>query len=118
MAPVQQTLDIKDGLLASLLADDNFFPSEPTTIEETGLGEELVEQLICKHLAVFGTSKGRSTADHIGLPFRVVEPILNSLRTNQIVVHASSAPFNDYYYALTAQGRTRAQTFLDTCAYV
>ncbi|HEY5311451.1 MAG TPA: AAA family ATPase, partial [Pirellulales bacterium] len=71
MTTVQQTLDIKDGLLASLLADDNFFPSEPASIEETGLGEELVEQLICKHLLIFGTSKGRAVADHICLPFRI-----------------------------------------------
>ncbi|HEX3656112.1 MAG TPA: AAA family ATPase [Pirellulales bacterium] len=117
MTTVQKTLDIKDGLLASLLSDDNFFPSEPASIEETGLGEELVEQLICKHLLIFGTSKGRSIADHVCLPFRIVEPLLNSLRTNQIVIHASSAPFNDYYYSLTAQGRERAQAFFDSCAY-
>ena len=70
------TLDIKDGLLASLLSDENFVPTRPASIEETGLGEEFVEQLICKHLAVFGTSKGRSIADHICLPFSVVEPLL------------------------------------------
>ena len=83
-------------------------PRGPATIEETGLGEEFVEQLICKYLAVFGTNKGRSIADHICLPFNVIEPLLGTLRTNQIVVHAGAAPFNDYYYSLTAQGRTRA----------
>ncbi len=115
---IQETLDIKESLLASLLADESFFPTQPSTLEETGLGEELIEQLICKQLAIFGTCKGRSIADHLCLPFGIVEPVLGVLRTNQLIVHAGSAPFNDYYFTLTAQGRTRAQSFLDTCAYV
>ncbi len=118
MATEQKTLDIKDSLLASLLSDENFCPTEPPSIEETGLGEEFVEQLICKHLAVFGTSKGRAIADYICLPFNIVEPLLGTLRTNQFVVHAGSASFNDYYYSLTTQGRARAMAFLEACAYV
>jgi len=114
----QETLDISDSLLASLLSDDNYCPAELTTIGESGLGEEFVERLVCKHLAVFGTSNGRAIAEHLCLPFRILEPLLGTLRTNQIVVHAGSAPFNDYYYTLTSQGRTRAQGFLDACSYV
>jgi len=87
-----KTLDISDSLLASLLSDENFSPTRPTTIEETGLGEEFIEQSICKYLAVFGTNKGRSIADHLCLPFNIVEPLLGTLRTSQIVVHAGSAP--------------------------
>jgi predicted ATPase with chaperone activity len=118
MTTAHETLDINDSLLASLLSDENFCPTEPASIEEAGLGEEFIEQLVCKHLAVFGTSNGRGIADYICLPFRVVEPILGTLRTNQIVVHAGSAAFNDYYYTLTTQGRTRALSFLEACAYV
>jgi hypothetical protein len=118
MAVQNETLNIKDSLLASLLSDENFCPTEPASIEETGLGEEVVERLICKYLAVFGTSNGRAIAHQICLPFRVIEPLLGTLRTNQIVVHAGSAPFNDYYYTLTTQGRTRATAFLEACAYV
>jgi predicted ATPase with chaperone activity len=114
----QETLDIKDGLLASLLSGKNFCPTEPSSIEETGLGEEVVERLICKYLAVFGTTNGRTIAEQVCLPFRVLEPLLATLRTNQIVVYAGSAPFNDYYYSLTTQGRERAMAFLEACAYV
>ena len=113
-----KTLDISDSLLASLLSDENFAPARPATIEETGLGEEFIEQSICKYLAVFGTNKGRSIADHLCLPFNIIEPLLGTLRTNQIVVHAGSAPFNDYYYSLTTQGRSRAMSFLEACGYV
>ena len=118
MSLPQETLDIQDSLLASLLADENFLPAKPATLEESGLGEELVEQLMFKYLAVFGTSKGRSVAEYICLPFNLVEPMLSTLRTNQFVVHAGAAPFNDYYYSLTTQGRTRAMSFMEACAYV
>jgi predicted ATPase with chaperone activity len=93
-------------------------PAKPASLEESGLGEELVEQLIFKYLAVFGTSKGRSVAEYLCLPFNLVEPMLATLRTNQFVVHAGAAPFNDYYYSLTTQGRARAMSFMEACAYV
>src|SRR6516162_2503409 len=112
------TLDINEGLLASLLSDEYFVPTRPASIEETGLGEEFVEQAICKYLALLGTNKGRSVADHLCLPFNVIEPLLNTLRTNQLIVHAGAAPFNDYYYSLTAQGRTRAMSYIEACGYV
>jgi len=118
MATEQKTMDIQDTLVASLLSDENFSPTRPVSTEETGLGEEFIEQLICKYLVVFGTSKGRAMADNICLPFNIVETILGTLRTNQFVVHAGSASFNDYYYSLTNQGRARAMAFLETCAYV
>ncbi len=118
MATEQKTLDIQDTLVASLLSDEYFSPTRPVSMEETGLGEELLEQLICKHLVVFGTSKGRAIADNICLPFNIVETILATLRTNQFIVHAGSASFNDYYYSLTNQGRERATAFLEACAYV
>jgi predicted ATPase with chaperone activity len=118
MAPEQKTLDIQDTLVASLLSDENFSPTRPVSLEETGLGEEFIEQLICKYLVVFGTSKGRTIADSVCLPFNIVETILGTLRTNQFIVHAGSASFNDYYYSLTNQGRTRAMAFLESCAYV
>ena len=111
------TLDINEGLLASLLSDENFVPSRPASLEETGLGEEFVEQAICKYLAVFWSNNGRSVADHLCLPFNIIEPLLNTLRTNQLIVHAGAAPFNDYHYSLTAQGRARTTSYLEACGY-
>ena len=118
MAAQQQTLDIQDSLLASLLSDDNFCPARPASIDETGLGEEFIEQLVLKYLAMLGTSKGRAVAEHLCLPFNIIEPLLADLRCSQLVVHAGAAPFNDYYYSLTTQGRTRATAFLEACSYV
>jgi predicted ATPase with chaperone activity len=118
MTPQHETLEINEGVLESLLSGTNFCPTEPASIEETGLGDEVIERLVCKYLAVFGTTNGRTIADQVCLPFRALEPLLATLRTNQIVVYAGSAPFNDYYYSLTTEGRKRAMGFLDACSYV
>lgn len=109
--------ELKSGLLAALLADDGFRPEEPKTLEDTQLSQTLVESIICKLLLNIGSMSGRKTAEHICLPFGVVEGILTSMRTRQIITHCGSAPLNDYTYTLTDQGRTRAQTYMQSCAY-
>jgi len=105
-------------LLASLLGDESFYPAEPRSISECGLPESLVEGLICKYLAVVGTSSGRGIARRLCLPFGILEEMFRVLRARQIVVHTGSAPLNDYIYALTDQGRERAQVYSQSCAYV
>jgi hypothetical protein len=68
-------------------------------------------------LAVAGVSSGRSIADHLCLPFGILENLYKDLRTRQITVHTGAAPLSDYNYNLTEQGRARAQAFLEACAY-
>ncbi|MBN2022095.1 MAG: AAA family ATPase [Pirellulales bacterium] len=109
---------VGEGLLATLLAEESFRPAVPQSLAETGLTTSFVETLICKHLAVVGTSSGRSIAERICLPFGVLESIFQSLRTRQILVHAGAAPVNDYHYTLTEQGRDRTQVASRACAYV
>lgn len=115
---VTDTQEIEDGLLATLLANESFWPATPRSIEETGLTESFIESLIAKYLGVSGTSSGRNIAEEICLPFGILESLFASLRTRQLLVHAGSAPFNDYYYTLTEQGRTFAQACLEASAYV
>jgi len=108
----------RESLLATILSDESFRPSEPRTLEETGLNAAVIESLVCKYLAVTGTSSGRGIADNVCLPFGALEPLFQTLRSRQIMVHSGSAPFNDYYYSLTEQGRDRAQSAMQACAYV
>jgi len=111
------TSELKSGLLAALLADDGFRPEEPKTLEDTRLSPTLVESLICKLYLNVGSMSGRNTAEHICLPFGVIDSLLQSLRTRQIIMHTGSAPLNDYIYTLTDQGRTRAQAYMASCGY-
>lgn len=112
------TCVIDEGLRSALLSDDNFWPAQPKTIRETGLSTSFVEGQICKHLAATGTCSGRATADALCLPFSSLGELFDSLRTRQIIVHAGTAPFNDYYYGLTEHGRSRATAYLHECSYV
>lgn len=111
------TTELKGGLLAALLADDGFRPEEPRSLEDTQLSPTLVESLICKLLLNIGSLSGRKTAEHICLPFGVVDGLLQTMRTRQIITHTGSAPLNDYVYTLTDQGRDRAQAYMRSCAY-
>ncbi|HET6880740.1 MAG TPA: AAA family ATPase, partial [Pirellulales bacterium] len=111
-------LEPPHNLLATILSDESFKPAETASLAETGLSESLLDSLILKYLSVAGTATGRAIADELGLPMGIAEPLLHKLRNRQFALHTGSAPLNDYYYALTDQGRQRAQTCLDACAYV
>ena len=113
-----ETHDFRGSLLAAVLSDESFRPSAPQSLEETGLATSLIESLICKHLTVIGSSSGRGIARHVCLPFGILEGLLQTLRSRQIIVHTGSAPLNDYCYALTELGRKRAQAYMDACAYI
>lgn len=106
------------GLLDEFLSDEIFRPKEPQTLADTGISVTVVEALICKYLLSVGTQSGRGLADAICLPFGVVEPIIQSLRTRHLLVHVGSAQLNDYVYSLTDQGRTRGQQELRSNGYI
>ncbi len=106
------------NLLASILSDESFRPSEPRSLEETGLSGTMLEALALKHLLVVGSASGRVLAERMCTPFGVIEPLLEGLRTRQQLSHTGSAALNDYSYALTDQGRERAQSYHGACAYV
>ncbi|MFK8111182.1 MAG: AAA family ATPase [Rubripirellula sp.] len=117
-ALASETQSFEPSLLGGLLSDDNFWPAQPQELGELGLSESFIEALVLKTVLVVGTISGRNTADRTGLPFRVVEPLLDMLRTRKLVSHVRPAAFNDYYYSLTEAGQQRAQTHMQQCSYV
>jgi predicted ATPase with chaperone activity len=117
-AVAHDTHAVDSGLLGSLLTDDTFWPAEAQSLSETGLSETFIESLLVKTIHNAGTLSGRNSAERIGLPFRVIGSMLDSLRTRKLVAHVRPAPFNDYYYSLTESGQQRAQNDLRQCSYV
>ena len=90
---------LSSSLLATIMADESFRPSEPVSLQETGVPVSLIESLIIKRLAVVGVSSGRQLANDTCLPFAVLEKMFQHLRSRQLIVHQGSAPLNDYNYA-------------------
>ncbi len=108
---------IGSDLLATIMADESFRPSEPAVITETGLPVSLIESLIIKRLSVVGMTSGRQLANDLCLPFNVLEKLYQTLRARQVIVHQGSAPLNDYNYSLTESGRDRATIASQACSY-
>jgi predicted ATPase with chaperone activity len=105
------------GSLSALLSGGAFQPTQPRTLQETGLSESLIESLICKRLLTVGRESGRGLAEHVCLSLGLLENLLQQLRTRQVLTHKGAAPLNDYFYALTDQGREFAQGLHEACAY-
>jgi hypothetical protein len=91
----------------------------PTTIEETGLAVDLIEQLLVKTL-YGGEMTGLTLADKLRLPFTILEPLVERLRAERLVEvrGASGTSGASYRYALTDLGRDRGRQYLDANQYV
>ena len=97
--------------------DAEFMPHEPQSLQEVGLSESEVESLILKLMLSRGDLVGRDIADHIRLPFVLIDEILRQCKHDQLVVYRSSAAMNDYLYQLTDLGRERARRQAEHCSY-
>ena len=106
------------SLLTLLLSGERFWPTDPHSVHELGLSEPFLESLAAKLLLSSGGASGRTVASELCLPFKIVEATLERLRSRRLVTHAGSSSFNDYVYALSDEGRKRAQTFHRECSYV
>ncbi len=92
MTVATEPAEIDKDFRSLLLSDDAFWPAEPKTIVDTGLSSSFIEGLICKSLATCGTMSGRAVAESLGLPYRLLATLVDSLRTRQMVVHVGACP--------------------------
>lgn len=97
--------------------EEAFKPGEPATLLDTGLTTEEVEKLILKYLLARGSAVGRKIAQQICLPFGLIDPLLKSLKQEQLIVFKGAATMGDYEYALTELGRERARRYTEECTY-
>jgi predicted ATPase with chaperone activity len=118
---VQQTTESPlpplPAISAKLVAGGEFLPRAPTTIEETGLSHSEMEALLLKLLLNCGALPGRDIAQHINLPFGLVEGLLRQLKENLLVVYKGFRSVTDYMYELTETGSERARRFAQRCTY-
>ncbi len=101
----------------SVRAVNEFLPMEPDSFHAAGLTDTLVESLVLKFLLARGDATGREIADHIKLPFILVDQLLRSLKSDQLVGHRGAAAMNDFQYQLSDMGRERARRYSAHCTY-
>ncbi len=100
------------------LSGEKFYPPLLESLNQTGLNEKLIEDLIFKLLLSRGVMTGRQIADGICLHFKIMEQILSDLKKQLFLAYRSDAGINDFAYMLTEQGRAKALIAADTSAYV
>jgi len=96
---------------------DDFLPREPTSLADASLTEPEVEGLILKYLLNIGAATGRRIADQVQLPFKVIDNLLRTMKTDQLVFYRNTTSMNDYEYAITEFGRERARRLYEQCTY-
>jgi ATPase family associated with various cellular activities (AAA) len=102
---------------ASQNRDEPFVPLVPKSLEDAGISETLVEELVMRFLLTRGESTGRGIADQVQLPFRLVEPTLNRLKAEQLTAYRGANSVNDYTHTLTDAGRDRARRYNQLTTY-
>ena len=108
----EAVISIKD------LSERRFYPPVPENLNQTGLNEKLIENLIFKLLLSRGVMTGRQIADEICLHFAIIELILSDLKRQLFLTYRSDAGINDFAYILTEQGRAKALIASESSAYV
>lgn len=97
--------------------DEPMLPIEPSSLVEAGVSESMLEELVMRFLFSRGESTGRGIAEQVKLPFRLVEPMLHRLKTQQMIAYAGAATVSDYNHVMTDAGRDRAKRYLQKTTY-
>ncbi len=98
-------------------AQGDWYPAEPEDIPAAGLSESEVEDLLLKSLSARSEASGRDLSESIKLPFRLIDPLLQMMKQNQLIAFRNAAMINDYIYQPTNKGRERAKKLSEYCTY-
>src|SRR6185369_1781761 len=100
--------------------DESFAPPVPQRLEETGLSEALIEELILKTLFTRGEVMGREIAGAIGLKFSVIEPRVDFLKRQRLIEAKGSLGFGNVssVFIISEAGRARAREHLEHSQHI
>jgi hypothetical protein len=103
---------------AATLERRTLVPEAPGSIQATGLSFEQLRNLLVKTLYT-SEATGLALADHMRLPFAVIEQIIEYVRIEKLVEirGATGGGSAGYRYALTDLGRERGQQYLAANQY-
>jgi predicted ATPase with chaperone activity len=95
-------------------------PPMPKTLEDTGLSESMVEDLVLKTLYNLGSRTGDELRQMIKLPFSLLDVQLQDLQQRRLIeLRGSGAQSRAAYtFDLTSEGRARARELFETNGYV
>ena len=98
-------------------SDGAFYPKEPSTFYEAGVSAALIEELVVKYLLAIGEASIRQISDQVCLPFGLVEELITSLKSEQILGYIDQSPVDGYVCKLTEVGRDRGRGYNSFSSY-
>jgi predicted ATPase with chaperone activity len=95
-------------------------PNAPQTMDDAGVGMDLIVQLVTKTLHFSGELSGTALAKRLGVVFSIVEPCLDLLKRERHceIVGGAVLGAPSYTYRLTDAGRARAAMFFSQNQYI
>jgi predicted ATPase with chaperone activity len=96
------------------------FPRVPLSLSEMGISESIIEQLILKNLYYRGEVVGRDIASLVGVPFSLIDDLLENLKRQQRVGIKKSLGMGNSsgVFHLTEAGRAATREHLEYNQYV
>jgi predicted ATPase with chaperone activity len=110
-----------EGLVESgVTGAEQAAPPIPESIQETGLTEDQIANLLLKALYQRGALSGHGLADVVALPYPLIDDLLLTAQQRHFVEvpQAVGHGREGYTYALTDEGRDRARAALESSRYV
>lgn len=97
--------------------DAPYIPKCPETMRDTGLVDDDIERIIMKFLGSSGSASGREISMQLRLPYKLIQPMLQQFKYDQLVSLKGAAEMGDYIYQITDAGRERARRYSAECTY-
>ncbi len=102
---------------ANVAQDGSYYPREPSSFEEAGISRAIVEELVVKFLMAAGEASIRKISDQVCLPFVMIESLITSLKSEQILGYIDQSPVDGYVCKLTEAGRDRGRAYSQLSSY-
>lgn len=93
-----------------------FYPTAPEKMEDLGVSESLLMDLIVRRLSLEGTSNLAGLSEKLKLSYPVVDHLFRTMRQHQLV-EVKGMLGNDYWITLSGAGRTVASERLQISKY-
>jgi energy-coupling factor transporter ATP-binding protein EcfA2/predicted transcriptional regulator len=95
-------------------------PTMPKCIEDTGLPQNVITELILKTILSMGEFTIPDVALRVKLPISIVDQTIQLLRKERLVEVKGAAQYTriSYQHVITSQGRSMALELMDICQYV
>jgi len=95
-------------------------PPPPQSVEDTGLSEAQIIDLLLKTFYQMGALRGNALADAVALPFLILDDLLLTMTQRHFleVLGTSGHSRGGYLFDLTVEGRKRAESALRSSGYV